>query len=174
MAQQSKHMDTVFTAAALIILDGFVLWLVLSGAPFIPTKKEGVKKMLQCCDIKPGMKAADIGSGDGRILIAMAQAGAEAHGFEINPFLVWWSRRKIRQAGLEGKAFVHLQDLWRADFSAFDVVTLFGITHIMGRLEKKLRKELKPGARVVSMAFKFPNWPVESQLEAVYVYRQVV
>lgn len=159
-------------AVGILALDAFVLWLVLSGAPYIPTKKAGLEKILACCGEVAGRKVLDIGSGDGRIVIALARAGAEAHGVEINPFLVWWSRAKIRNAGLEGKAFIHRQNLWNFDCSGFDFVTLFGITHIMKRLEKKLRHELKPGARVVSIAFKFPTWPVARQNEVVYAFDQ--
>lgn len=165
-------MENLILAALLILLDGFVLWLVLRGAPFIPTKVRGVEKILACSKVVPGCKAMDIGSGDGRIVIALAKAGAEAHGIEINPFLVWWSRRNIRHAGLQDRAFIHWQDLWKSDFSDYDVVTLFGITHIMKRLEKKLRGELKPGARVVSIAFKFPTWPLAEKNEAVFAYDQ--
>lgn len=165
-------MSLFLVAFLILVVDGFVLWLVLIGAPYIPTKQAGLDKIMALCRDVKGRKALDIGSGDGRVVIALAKAGAEAHGVEINPLLVWWSRAKIRRAGLEGRAFIHCQDLWRTDFSEFDVVTLFGITHIMKRLEKKLRKELKPGARVVSIAFRFPSWTVAEKNEMVFAYDQ--
>ncbi|MBI5654524.1 methyltransferase domain-containing protein [Candidatus Uhrbacteria bacterium] len=165
-------MPLLAVAVGLLALDAFVLWLVLSGAPYIPTKKAGLEKIMACCGDVSGRKALDIGSGDGRIVIALARAGAEAHGVEINPLLVWWSRYNIRRAGLSGKAFIHRHNLWNFDCSGYQVVTLFGITHIMKRLEKKLRRELKPGARVVSIAFKFPTWPVAQKNEVVYAFDQ--
>jgi Xaa-Pro aminopeptidase len=64
----------------------------IRGAPFVLTGSRTVKTMTALANIQPGEKAADLGSGDGRILIAIARAGAEAHGYEINPFLVLWSR----------------------------------------------------------------------------------
>jgi cyclopropane fatty-acyl-phospholipid synthase-like methyltransferase len=163
-------MDLVFIAALIIALDLAVLWFVLRGAPFIPTKREGLERVMKLAQVRPGAKALDIGSGDGRIVIALARAGAEAHGVENNPLLVWWSRRKIRQAGLEGRAFIHRADLWGFDCSGFDTITLFGITHIMRRLGKKLRRELKPGARIVSMAFEFPDWPEVGHDGLVFAY----
>ena len=163
----------VVIATILVIIDLLVLWLALSGAPYIPTKAAGVERIIACCELKPGLKAADLGSGDGWLVIALARAGAEAHGFEINPLLVWWSRRKVRQAGLEELAFIHWQNLWRADLSSFDYVTLFGATHIMRRLENKLRRELKPGSRVISLGFQFPTWPLQEQRGAIYIYQQV-
>lgn len=166
-------MQLLLVAILLLVVDGFVLWLVLIGAPYIPTKKAGLDRIMALCGEVSGRKALDIGSGDGRIVMALARAGAEAHGVEINPFLVWWSRARIRNAGLEGRAFIHRQNLWNFDCSGYDVVTLFGITHIMKRLEKKLRKELKPGARVVSIAFKFPTWEVADKNEVVYAFDQI-
>jgi Protein-L-isoaspartate carboxylmethyltransferase len=111
-------MDMIVYAALIIVFDMLVLWFVLRGAPYIPTKREGVIKMLKLARVRPGCKALDIGSGDGRLVIALAQAGAEAHGCEINPVLVWWSRRKIKAAGLEGRAFIHCADCGISIFPA--------------------------------------------------------
>lgn len=129
--------------------------------------------MIELSELKPGEKAADLGSGDGRIVIAMARIGAIAHGYEINPFLVWWSRYKIRRAGLQDQAFIHLGSFWSKDLSKFDVVTVFGTTHIMKGLEKKLKKELKSNARVISYVFAFPSWEYAQKESAIFVYRQV-
>jgi cyclopropane fatty-acyl-phospholipid synthase-like methyltransferase len=120
----------------------------------------------------PGQKSADLGSGDGRVVIALAKEGAETHGFEIDPKLVKEARKNIREEGLEGKAFIHQQDFFEADLSDFDILTIYGITSIMGPLEEKLRSELKPGARVISNFFSFPNWEYEVKVAEVYVYRQ--
>lgn len=166
------RMDMVLLAVLLTALDVAFIWHLLSGAPFVPSKREAVDKILRASAVVPGEKTADLGSGDGRIVIAMARAGAEAHGYEINPLLVWWSRGDIRKAGLEGKAFIHLGSFWKADLSAYRVVTVFGISHIMRRLESKLRKELKPGARAVSNAFQFPTWNLARNEDAVFVYEQ--
>ena len=162
----------ILFAVFLAGFDVFAIWLVLSGAPFVPSKASAVEKVLACSKTGPGTTMADIGSGDGRIVMAFARTGAEAHGYEINPLLVWWSRRKIRAAKLEGRAFIHLKDLWRVDYSPYDTVTLFGVTHIMKRLEKKLRRELKPGSRVISIAFRFPTWEISKTLDHVHVYER--
>lgn len=143
---------------------------IVSGAVFYPTSDENAGIMLQLAGVKPNERAVDLGSGDGRIVIALARAGAEAHGYEINPFLVRKSRRAIQEAGLDKKALVHCRSFWRETFSSFDVVAVYGIPPIMGKLEKKLRRELKPGARVVSNTFQFPSWIPERSLGAVYLY----
>jgi ribosomal protein L11 methylase PrmA len=144
---------------------------IFRGAPFVPTTSDVVEKMVRAAAIKPDEKIVDLGSGDGRLVIAAARAGGEAHGFEINPLLVWWSRYKIKKAGLRDRAFVHQKNFWFQDFSQYDVVMLFGITKIMAKLETKLKSELKPGSRVVSNIFRFPKW--ESTKDgSVYVYKR--
>ena len=153
----------------------FLLFLIaggIRGAPFVPTGSRTLKTMIDLANIQPDEKVADLGSGDGRIVIAIARVGAEAHGYEINPFLVLWSRYRINRAGLSRRAFVHWRDIWRVDFASFKVITVFGMVHIMGPLERKLRRELRPGSRVVSNTFKFPCWPLSSKEGRVYLYDQ--
>ncbi len=154
---------------ALILLAAYYTG-IFRGAPFVPTKKETLERMINAAQIQPGNKVADIGSGDGRIIIAAAQAGGESHGYEINPLLVIWSIYKINKAGLRGRAFVHWKSFWGVDYSQFDIVTLFGVSNIMKKLGEKLKKEMKPGSKVVSNIFQFPNWQGEKH-EEVYVYR---
>lgn len=159
-----------FLELILLALGILLLVTVIHGAPFVPTRPTAVPRMVALAKIKPGDRVADLGSGDGRILIAMARAGAIAHGYEINPILVWWSRYKIRRQGLAGLAFVHWGSFWSQNLSEFDVVALFGIKHIMGGLEKKLKRELKPQARVISYVFAFPTWDYAQKEGAVFRY----
>lgn len=152
------------------LLFSALLYYLFRGAIFVPTAPGKVAIMMQLAQIKPGMLTADLGSGDGRLVLAMARAGAAARGYEINPLLVWWSRRKIRQAGLQDRATIHLGDFWKTDFAQFDVVMVFGIDYIMGRLARKLHAELKPGARVLSYAFALPGWKETLKDRGVYLY----
>ncbi len=157
---------------ALIVLAVATVYFALHGAPYANTYMERVEEMMQLSGVKKGERAVDIGSGDGRVVIALARRGAEAHGYEINPLLVLWSRYKIRRAGLSKQAYIHLQDMWRHDYSDFDLIVSCQITYMMGRLEKKLRREMKPGARVVSNYFRFPTWRPAKVKGYVYLYRQ--
>lgn len=142
------------------------------GAFFVPSRRSDVARMLAFLEVHKGMKVADLGSGDGRLLVGLAEAGAEAHGFEHNPILVWQSRRAIRKKALHARALVHFRNFWKEDFSSFDAVVVYGIPYIMQRLEVKLRSELKPGARVVSNAFPFPTWEPAGKEHRVYLYKK--
>lgn len=149
-----------------------VLPTLFLGAFFASSKQRIVETMILLSDIKSGDKAIDLGSGDGRLVIALAKGGIEAHGYEINPFLVWLSKKNIKHAGLTDKAFIHWKNFWLVDFSEFNVVTVYGISYMMKRLEAKLKKDLKTGARVVSNYFIFPDWPYSKKENNVYLYKK--
>jgi len=161
----------IFSSAVLIILCGIFLYHLSQGAIFLPTHRASVSRMVELAGIKPGMKAVDLGSGDGRLVIALTQAGAQASGFEINPLLAWWSRFKIRQAGLKGQAKIYNQNFWSVDLGQYEVILVFGMSHIMGRLEQKLQRELRPHTLVVSNIFQFKILRQVNAQDGVYVYR---
>jgi protein-L-isoaspartate O-methyltransferase len=149
---------------------------IIRGAIYFPTSPRSVATMLRLADVKPGDKLVDLGSGDGRILITAAQAGAEAVGYEINPVLVRRSRRAIARAGVGGRAgesgnaVVHWEDFWRINFSQFDVVIVYGIPYIMKDLQRKLERELRPGTKIISNAFIFPGWEPVAQERKIMLY----
>ncbi|HTM68653.1 MAG TPA: hypothetical protein VL426_05115 [Candidatus Binatia bacterium] len=165
----------IFVALFSLLLGTFfatTAYSVLFGAPYVPTDEERVASMLRLADLKPGERLYDLGSGDGRIVIAAARQGAYAEGWEISPYLWLISWLKIRRLGLQDRARVRLGTYWGEKFNDADVVTLFLITMQMGRMEKKLREELRPGSRVVSYAFDFPRWQHDDKREGIYLYRQ--
>jgi precorrin-6B methylase 2 len=127
--------------------------------------------MADLADISAGERAVDLGSGDGRVVIALARKGADAHGYEINPALVLLSLRNIRRAGLSGRAHIHWGSFWRADLSGFHAVTVFQGSFVMRRLERKVLRELPDGARVVSDYWRFPTLPAESVAGTLHRYR---
>lgn len=125
--------------------------------PFVPatTKQvENVVKMLRC---RRG-PLVDIGSGDGRIVIAAAKEGFTAVGYELNPWLVWYSRYRAWREGVQGSATFYISDLWKVTFSQYSNVVIFGVPQMMPQLEKKLELELEDDARVIACRFPFPHW----------------
>jgi ribosomal protein L11 methylase PrmA len=154
----------------ILILLIIMLYTFVRGAPFVPTDKATIQLLLSY--VKKGKNFADIGSGDGRVVLACAQAGAQAYGYEMNPILVAWSYLTIYLKGLRKTAVIHRKNFWNCDFSSYDVIFVYGIPYIMPRLEKKLRRELKKGAIVISNKFDFPEWKYTKHVSSVYVYTQ--
>jgi ribosomal protein L11 methylase PrmA len=149
-----------------------LLIAMTKGAPYMPTKTALVDEMIALADIQPGEMAADLGSGDGRLVIALAEHGIEAHGYEINPWLVWWSHFLIRRAKMTKRTEVVCASFWKRDFSAYDVILLYVLPETMAKLEPKLKKELKPGSRIVANTFIFPHWQPKKSHDRLYLYTQ--
>jgi protein-L-isoaspartate O-methyltransferase len=140
-----------------IVTYAFV-WPIFFGAPFATSAPRSVESMMRLLGDGNGRRAVDLGSGDGRIVIALAQAGFEAHGLELNPLLVLYSRMKIKRLGLQDRAFIHRKSYWAEDMAPYNVVTIFAVTFIMGKLKRKLRSELTSGSVIVCNHFTFPAW----------------
>ncbi|HUX20907.1 MAG TPA: methyltransferase domain-containing protein [Spirochaetia bacterium] len=161
----------LLVVAAAIYLVFFVFFPLGRGAIYDPSSFAKTELIADTCRVTPQDKVADLGSGDGRVLIALARRGAEAHGYEINPVLVLRSRRNIRRAGVSARAFVHWQSFWRADLSSYTLVTTYQVGFIMGRLESKVMREMATGTRVVSHHWTFPTLRPERSDGDIYVYR---
>lgn len=157
---------TVFIGSAIILV-----WLA-RGSFFVPTRRKYVPRLIEMLEIKAGERVVDLGSGDGRLMAAIVAAGGVAYGYEHNPLFVWRSRWNFKKLGIADRAVVYPENFWSADLSRYDAVVIYGIPYIMARLEKKLRDELRPGARVVSYSFSFPNWAPIQKEKMVYLYRQ--
>lgn len=151
----------------LIYIIYLLTYSMMWGAPYAPLGEERIKRVISLLKIKKGQKILDLGSGDGRVVIALAKHEAKAYGFEINPIFYLISRFKARSIQ---NAHFKLTDFWQEDLSSYDAITLYGITHMMPALEKKLRQELKPGTLVVSNHFKFPHWKIIKKFVDVYLY----
>jgi SAM-dependent methyltransferase len=128
-------------------------------APFVPTPPEVVSRILELAEIKPGDVLYDLGSGDGRIVVAAAQQfGIRAVGFEIDPVLVKDSRQIIKRAGLEELVEIREQDIRVVDFSPASVVTMYLYPAANLRLRPVLMRDLRPGSRVISHDFDMGSW----------------
>lgn len=146
--------------------------LLLRGAPYVPTGEETVATMIRLANICADDTVVDLGSGDGRIVIAAAKAGARISvGYEIQPRLLWLSRKYAKHAEVSDKTVFHWKSMWDADVSKVTVVFLYQITYAMPKLSKKLQTELPPGARVISSGFTFPHWEPVQKEGGVTMYR---
>lgn len=144
---------------------------VFTGAPYVPTPMKKVNFMINLAKIKKGDKIADLGSGDGRLLVEAAKKGAYTYGVEINPGLVFFSLLAILKAKVQSKAKVRWGSLYNLDYSKYDVVFVAGFIEMMKILEKRFSKELKKGTKVICYAFPLPNKKAEYSKDGVYFYQ---
>lgn len=128
-------------------------------APFITTPDAVVERMLGLAGTQPSDLVMDLGSGDGRIVIAAARRfGARGIGIEIDQRLVERSRGHARDAGVaHAVEFVH-GDVLRADISRATVVTVYLLPALLDKLKPKFLSELQPGARIVTHGFRMSGW----------------
>jgi cyclopropane fatty-acyl-phospholipid synthase-like methyltransferase len=129
---------------------------------FAATPQPVADAMLKLARVTAADVVYDLGSGDGRIIILAAQKyGARGVGIEIDPRLVEISRMVARDGDVADRATFIEGDLFAADISPATVVTLWLTESVNRRLEPKLRRELRPGTRIVSHQFVIPQWAPE-------------
>lgn len=132
---------------------------------WLPTSDALMRAMLDAAQVKPGELVIDLGSGDGRIPIAAARDyGARARGIEYNPDLVRLSRENAAKAGVAHKVEFIEGDIFKIDWSAADVLTLY----LLPELNLQIREDvlaMKPGTRVVSNAFAMGDWKADRVLK---------
>jgi hypothetical protein len=125
-----------------------------------PTRHQLVEKMLDMAKVTPKDYVMDLGSGDGRTVIAAAKRGASALGIEYNPDLVELSKRNAFQEGVGHKAQFVQGDVFESDFSQATVITLFMGSAINLKLRPKIL-DLRPGTRIVSNTFTMGDWKAD-------------
>ena len=132
---------------------------------FVGTPQPIADAMLKLARVTPGDVVYDLGSGDGRIVVLAAQKyGARGVGIELDAGLVAISRQVAREGEVEDRASFVQGDLFAADLSKATVVTLWLSETVNARLEEKLKRELRPGARVVSHQFPIGKWLPDKQI----------
>jgi cyclopropane fatty-acyl-phospholipid synthase-like methyltransferase len=115
--------------------------------------------MLQLAEVHEGDLVIDLGSGDGRIIIAAAKDyEAKALGIEADPIRLLWSRWNIRQHGLTDRVKVLWGNFFDQNLEEATVVTVYQNPEVNDKLQPKFERELKPGTRVVSHDFIFDRW----------------
>ena len=143
---------------------------------WVPTSQALVQKMLNLAKVTASDYVIDLGSGDGRTVIAAAKRGARAVGIEYNPDMVELSKRNAEKEGVAGKATFVKADLFESDFSQATVITMFLLPEINLALRPKIL-DLKPGTRIVSNTFTMEKWKPDDTAtvtggdEGAYAYR---
>jgi peptidoglycan/LPS O-acetylase OafA/YrhL len=129
-----------------------------------PTPEHVARAGLEWVGLRPGERVVELGGGDARVAVVAARAGAQVLCVELDPALVAKARKAVRAAGVSDRVELVQGDLFEVDLSSADVVFMFLLPSLNDRLLPTLRRQLKPGARILSREFEFSDWPAEETL----------
>ena len=144
---------------------------------YLPTPREAVMALLKLANVGPGDIVYDLGSGDGRVVIAAVKefGAARGVGIDIDPALVREANDNAERAGVSSRVRFLNQDLFDTDVREATVVALYLLPWINRKLMPKLKAELKPGSRIVSYRFDMGDWKPDQTLivngQTVYFWR---
>lgn len=131
----------------------------VNAGPYVPSPDSVVVQMLDMAAVGPDDVLIDMGSGDGRIVLTAAKLrGARGVGIEIQDKLVALSKEAALREGVAERARFVKQDLFTTDVSEATVVTIYLLPHTVNMLEEKLRRELRPGTRVLTHDYPISGW----------------
>lgn len=162
-----------------LLIGSSAIVIFLTKVPFAPTPKRNVKIVIDKLELKPGQIFYDLGCGDGRFLIEAEKRGAKAIGFEISPWA--FLKAKLNLWLYKSKAKILYKNFYHTNISDADAVFAFLMDNVMPKVEAKLKKELKSGAKIACYGFKLPTWlpikvidlkPQDKRSSKIYLYQK--
>ena len=136
-----------------------------SDVPYVPTPQVVVDEMLRIARVDSRDYVIDLGSGDGRIVIAAAKArGARGFGVDLDGGLVYAARQEAERQGVAARAAFYEKNLFATDMGEATVVTMYLFPSINLQLRPRLFEQLKPGTRVVSHDFDMGDWTPDERV----------
>lgn len=154
-------------AVAVALCFGLVVFV---GPPYVPTMAKQIEAALDLLDLKPGQTLLELGSGDGRVMLAAAERGLRVVGYEINPVLVMVSRWRTRHYRKQVR--VKWGNYWQA-WPPADGIFTFMLPRYMAQLDQRIIEWRKPdrSVRLASFAFEIPHKKPSRIRGGVYLYR---
>lgn len=151
------------------ILIAFTFLYTNTGAqdldvPYVPTPENVVERMLDLADVQPSDYVIDLGSGDGRIVIAAAKRGASGHGIDLDPKRVAEARENAERAGVDDQIMFMEENIFETDFSEASVITMYLLPSVNVKLRPELLDELAPGTKIVSHSFDMGEWEADKEV----------
>ena len=156
----------------IIVIVGLILCFgggLLVGAPYVPTLYPQVEAALDLAKLQSGETLLELGCGDGRVLLAAAERGIHAVGYELNPLLAliaWLRTRRYR-----GHVQIICGNFWRAKWPPAEAVFVFLLDRYMVKLDTKLDQYPHKPLKLVSFAFQIPDKQPDSEKAGVFLYR---
>ncbi|KAH8369434.1 hypothetical protein KR009_010817 [Drosophila setifemur] len=144
--------------------------------PYVPATTEQIQNVLSFLPKNAAGNLLDIGSGDGRIVVAAAHhnRALKTDGVELNPWLVYYSRLAALRHGVSRQASFFRRDLWKFDIKNYNIVVIFGVEQMMQDLEHKLIAECSHNAQIIACRFPLPNLQpakiIEDGVNTVWFY----
>ncbi len=161
---------SVLTAIGFVVMICFA-FVLLRGAPYLPTLNNQVKAALDLIDLDPGDTLLELGCGDGKVMIAAAQRGLTVVGYELNPILAFVAWARTRHYGKQ--VTVVWGDFWTKPWPKADGIFVFLLDTYMEKLDTKIaqskHKSVKK-VRLVSFAFQVPGKMPVAERQGVYLY----
>ncbi|RZF40856.1 hypothetical protein LSTR_LSTR003366 [Laodelphax striatellus] len=185
VTEKSKSLSTLGTTLACLTGGAAVLLTVISAPfvspalrriclPYVPATNAQVQNVLKALVGRKG-RLVDLGSGDGRIVLAAAKAGFRSDGVELNPWLIIFSRLLAFKNGLGQSTAFYREDLFKFQLKPYENIVIFGVKEMMQELEIKLDKEASDGTHVIACRFPLPNRTcskvIGSGIDTVWVYK---
>ncbi|XP_043481436.1 ATP synthase subunit C lysine N-methyltransferase [Leptopilina heterotoma] len=142
--------------------------------PYVPATTKQVENIFKALSGRRGT-LIDLGSGDGRIVVAAAKSGFKAYGIELNPCLIAYSKVLALTQGLRSNASFFRGDLFKCNLASYNNVVIFGVSQMMAEIEEKFNNELNKNSVVVACRFPLPNsvpvLTVGEGIDTVWVYK---
>lgn len=155
-----------------LIISVFTLLLFISipqlpaqdlDVPYVPTPQNVVEEMLDLADVNSSDYVIDLGSGDGRIVIAAAKRGAAGHGVDLDPQRIKEARNNAEREGVTDQIMFIEGNLFNTDFSEASVITMYLLSSVNRKLRPELLERLQPGTRIVSHSFDMGSWEPDKE-----------
>lgn len=167
-------MPTFIRQSYSLIYKAFIIGVFLScsmpldaqdlDVPYVPTPNEVVEKMLDLAEVQSDDYVIDLGSGDGRIVIAAAKRGASGHGIDLDPERIAEARKNAKKENVDDKVLFKEQDIFETDFREASVITMYLLPSVNKKLRPELLDKLQPGTRIVSHSFDMGDWEPDQEV----------
>lgn len=161
-------MDALFVAGVVFLL--VFASVIIFGAPYLPTLSKRIDDALYLLALQPGQTFLELGSGDGRLLIAAAEKGIHGIGYELNPLLVLYSRARTWK--YRKLITIKWANYWTTEWERADAIYVFLLPKYMDKLNKKVvQYSNKKPLTVVSFAFMMPDKVPSNELKSMFQYK---